>query len=44
MDTAVRRVQDAIALQPGWAGLLERLEPDIAPSAAAVRAALRDAG
>jgi uncharacterized Ntn-hydrolase superfamily protein len=44
MATAVERVRAAIAMQPGWAELLERLEPDIAPSAAAVRAALRDAG
>src|SRR3954467_11255058 len=44
MDTAVRRVREAIALQPGWTELLTRLEPDIAPSAAAVRAALRDGG
>jgi len=42
MDTALRRVRDAIAMQPGWAELLERLEPDIAPAAPAVRAALRD--
>jgi uncharacterized Ntn-hydrolase superfamily protein len=44
MDTALRRVREAIALQPGWAELLERLQPDIAPSAPAVRAALRDGG
>src|SRR3954449_654214 len=44
MDTAVRRVREAIALQPGWTELLGRLQPDIAPSAAAVRAALRDGG
>jgi uncharacterized Ntn-hydrolase superfamily protein len=43
METALRRVREAIALQPGWAPLLDRLQPDIAPSAAAVRAALRDA-
>jgi uncharacterized Ntn-hydrolase superfamily protein len=42
METALRRVREAIALQPGWAELLERLESDIAPSAAAVRAAMRD--
>jgi uncharacterized Ntn-hydrolase superfamily protein len=42
MDTALRRVREAIALQPGWAELLERLQPDIAPSAPAVRAALRE--
>jgi uncharacterized Ntn-hydrolase superfamily protein len=44
MDTAVRRVREAIALQPGWTELLGRLQPDIAPSAAAVRAALGDGG
>ena len=44
MPTAVARVRRAIELQPGWAELLERLQPDIAPSAAAVRAALRDGG
>ena len=44
MATALERVRAAIAMQPGWAELLERLEPEIAPSAAAVRAALRDAG
>jgi uncharacterized Ntn-hydrolase superfamily protein len=44
MDTALERVRRAIAIQPGWAELLERLEPDFAPSAAAVRAALRDSG
>ena len=42
MDTALRRVREAIALQPGWAELLDRLQPDIAPAAPAVRAALRD--
>jgi uncharacterized Ntn-hydrolase superfamily protein len=44
MTTALERVRAAIAMQPGWAELLERLEPEISPSAAAVRAALRDAG
>jgi uncharacterized Ntn-hydrolase superfamily protein len=44
MDTALERVRRAIAMQPGWAELLDRLQPDIAPSAAAVRAALRDSG
>jgi uncharacterized Ntn-hydrolase superfamily protein len=42
METALRRVREAIALQPGWSELLERLQPDIAPSAPAVRAALRE--
>jgi uncharacterized Ntn-hydrolase superfamily protein len=44
MDTAVERVRRAIAMQPGWAELLERLQPDIAPSAAAVREALAKRG
>jgi uncharacterized Ntn-hydrolase superfamily protein len=44
MATALERVRAAIAIQPGWAELLERLEPEIAPSAAAVRDALRNAG
>jgi len=34
-------VREAIRLQPGWRDLLDRLEPDIAPSAAQVRDALR---
>jgi uncharacterized Ntn-hydrolase superfamily protein len=41
METALARVREAIALQPGWAELLERLQPDIAPAAPAVRAALQ---
>jgi uncharacterized Ntn-hydrolase superfamily protein len=40
MATALQRVRRAIELQPGWRDLLGRLAPDIAPSAAAVRAAL----
>jgi uncharacterized Ntn-hydrolase superfamily protein len=44
METALERVRTAIDMQPGWAELLERLEPEIAPSAAAVRAALRESG
>jgi uncharacterized Ntn-hydrolase superfamily protein len=36
----VELVRRAIELQPGWAQLLGRLEPDIAPSAGAVLAAL----
>jgi uncharacterized Ntn-hydrolase superfamily protein len=40
MGAALERVRRAIELQPGWRDLLGRLEPDIAPSAAAVRAAL----
>ena len=40
MPSAVEQVRKAIRLQPGWYELLDRLEPEIAPSAAAVRAAL----
>lgn len=40
LPTALERVRGAIALQPGWRELLDRLEPDIAPGAAAVRDAL----
>jgi Flp pilus assembly protein TadD len=40
MPTALQRVREAIDLQPGWRELLSRLEPDIAPGAAAVRDAL----
>lgn len=40
MPTALERVRRAIELQPGWSELLGRLEPDIAPGAAAVREAL----
>lgn len=42
MPTALTRVREAIVLQPGWRDLLGRLEPDVAPSAAAVLAALGD--
>lgn len=44
MPTALERVGRAIELQPGWRDLLGRLEPDIAPGAAAVRAALDASG
>lgn len=40
MPVALARVRRAIELQPGWGPLLDRLEPEIAPSAAAVREAL----
>jgi uncharacterized Ntn-hydrolase superfamily protein len=40
MPTALDRVRSAIELQPGWQELLRRLKPDVAPSAAAVAAAL----
>lgn len=42
MPLALERVRGAIALRPGWRDLLGRLEPDVAPSAAAVREALGD--
>jgi uncharacterized Ntn-hydrolase superfamily protein len=41
IDTAVDRVRQAIAIQPGWEILLERLAPEVAPSAAVVRERLR---
>ncbi len=44
MPTALARVGRAIELQPGWRDLLDRLEPDIAPGAAAMREALGAAG
>ena len=40
LEGGLELVRRAIALQPGWAELLGRLEPEIAPSAAVVRAAL----
>jgi uncharacterized Ntn-hydrolase superfamily protein len=40
MPTALKRVRRAIEMHPGWRDLLGRLEPEIAPSAAAVRHAL----
>jgi uncharacterized Ntn-hydrolase superfamily protein len=42
VDQGAAMVRQAIALQPGWAELLGRLEPEIAPSAARVLAALPD--
>jgi uncharacterized Ntn-hydrolase superfamily protein len=42
LPTALERVREAIRLQPGWRELLERLGPEIAPSAPAVLAALED--
>lgn len=36
MDAAIARVQAAISLQPSWRELLQRLPPEVAPSAAAV--------
>lgn len=41
LDGGLASVRAAIALQPGWRDLLDRLEPDIAPAAAAMRTALR---
>jgi uncharacterized Ntn-hydrolase superfamily protein len=40
LPTALQRVERAIELQPGWRQMLDRLEPDVAPGAAAVREAL----
>jgi uncharacterized Ntn-hydrolase superfamily protein len=40
VDRGVAAVRAAIALQPGWRALLERLPADVAPSAAAVLARL----
>ncbi len=41
LDTAVARVREAIAIQPGWRLLLGRLPADVAPSAPAVLERLR---
>ncbi len=40
LEAGVERVRSAIEMHSGWRDLLARLEPDIAPSAAAVRDAL----
>jgi uncharacterized Ntn-hydrolase superfamily protein len=40
LELGLERVREAIRLQPGWAQLIERLDPAIAPSAATVREAL----
>jgi uncharacterized Ntn-hydrolase superfamily protein len=42
LDLAVAQVREAIALQPNWETMLERLSPDVAPMAAPVLARLRD--
>jgi uncharacterized Ntn-hydrolase superfamily protein len=44
LPTGLDRVRAAIALQPGWRPLLDRLSPEIAPGAADVRAALKRDG
>jgi uncharacterized Ntn-hydrolase superfamily protein len=44
LPAGLDRVRAATALQPGWRALLDRLSPEIAPSAAAVRAALERDG
>jgi uncharacterized Ntn-hydrolase superfamily protein len=44
LDTAVARVREAIAMQPGWQVLLRRLPADVAPSAPAVLERLRGEG
>jgi uncharacterized Ntn-hydrolase superfamily protein len=40
LDAALRRVRRAIELHAGWRDLLDRLTPDVAPGAPAVREAL----
>lgn len=40
LEAGVARVRAAIALQPGWRELLDRLPPELAPAVAAVRAGL----
>jgi uncharacterized Ntn-hydrolase superfamily protein len=42
LDRGVRDVRAAIGLQPGWRDLLERMPPEVAPSARAVAERLRD--
>jgi tetratricopeptide (TPR) repeat protein len=42
LDAGVEIVRAAIALQPTWHELLHRLAPEVAPSAAAVLARVRD--
>src|SRR5581483_810620 len=41
VDRGAAQVRAAIALQPGWRGVLERLTPATAPSAAAVLARIQ---
>lgn len=41
MDGALERVRAAIEAHPGWRGILERLPPEMAPAAAAVRGRLQ---
>lgn len=41
-DAGLAQLRQAIALHPGWLGLLGRLEPDIAPGAAEAYAAVTD--
>lgn len=43
LDGGVERVRAAIEMHSGWRDLLERLEPDIAPAAVAVRGELGSA-
>ena len=40
MDAALERVRAAIEAHPGWRAILERLPPEMAPAAAAVRGRL----
>jgi uncharacterized Ntn-hydrolase superfamily protein len=41
IDTGLTRVRRAIEMHPAWRELLERLPPDVAPSAAAIVERLR---
>jgi uncharacterized Ntn-hydrolase superfamily protein len=43
-DLALQQVRAAIAAHPPWREMLDRLSPDISPSAPEVRARLRDEG
>ncbi len=43
VDAGVEHVRAAIEMQPNWRGLLERLSPEVAPSAPAVLERLRGA-
>jgi uncharacterized Ntn-hydrolase superfamily protein len=40
VDAGVRHVEAVAELRPGWADLLERLPPEVAPAAAVIRAAI----
>ncbi|MBV8430522.1 MAG: DUF1028 domain-containing protein [Solirubrobacterales bacterium] len=42
LEAGAEQVQSAIAQHPGWRDLLDRLSPEVAPSAAAVRSRLNE--